>query len=44
MNHNEIVAWGGVSDDADPAREDQAILILTWDGMHPRTPSSRLDD
>jgi glucose/mannose-6-phosphate isomerase len=36
MNHNEIVAWGGVSDDADPAREDQAILILTWDGMHAR--------
>ena len=35
MNHNEIVAWGGVSDDADPARENQAILILTWDGMHP---------
>ena len=22
MNHNEIVAWGGVSEDADPARED----------------------
>ena len=36
MNHNEIVAWGGVSDDADPAREDQAILILTWDGIHAR--------
>lgn len=36
MNHNEIVAWGGVSDDADPAREEQATLFLTWDGMHQR--------
>lgn len=36
MNHNEIVAWGGVSDDADPAREDQATLFLTWDGMQKR--------
>ena len=36
MNHNEIVAWGGVSDDADPERENQATLILTWDGMNAR--------
>ena len=42
MNHNEIVAWGGVSDDADPAREDQATLFLTWDGMQKRV-SKRID-
>ena len=42
MNHNEIVAWGGVSDDADPAREDQATLFLTWDGMKRRV-ARRID-
>ena len=42
MNHNELVAWGGVSDDADPTREDQATLFLTWDGLHKRV-SSRID-
>ena len=42
MNHNEIVAWGGVSEDADPAREDQATLFLTWDGMQKRV-SKRID-
>ena len=36
MNHNEIVAWGGLSDDADPERANQATLFLTWDGMHQR--------
>jgi len=33
MNHNEIVAWGGVGEDGDPAREEQAVLFITWDGM-----------
>ena len=42
MNHNELVAWGGVSDDADPAREDQATLFLTWDGLQKRV-SRRID-
>lgn len=33
MNHNEIVAWGGVGEDGDPTREEQAVLFITWDGM-----------
>jgi glucose/mannose-6-phosphate isomerase len=36
MNHNESVAWGGVGDDQDPAAKNQALLLLTWDGMHRR--------
>ena len=36
MNHNELVAWGGVSDDADPERSNQATLFVTWEGMHKR--------
>jgi len=36
MNHNESVAWGGIGDDQDPTAKDQAILLLTWDGMHRR--------
>ncbi|MBC8437870.1 MAG: hypothetical protein H8D82_01220 [Euryarchaeota archaeon] len=31
MNHNEIIAW---TDEA--AKESQALIFLTWDGMHPR--------
>lgn len=42
MNHNEIVAWGGVSEDADPWREEQATLFLTWDGLNKRI-SRRID-
>ncbi len=42
MNHNELVAWGGVSEDADPARSNQATLFLTWDGLHQRV-RSRID-
>ena len=42
MNHNEIVAWGGISDDADPERANQATLFLTWDAMHQRV-RSRID-
>jgi glucose/mannose-6-phosphate isomerase len=31
MNHNEIIAW------TDPAaKESQAMVLLTWDGMHER--------
>ena len=36
MNHNEIVAWGGVGQDQDPFAEQQAVILLSWDGMHPR--------
>tara|TARA_B100001996_G_scaffold253590_1_gene196869 strand:- start:1264 stop:2349 length:1086 start_codon:yes stop_codon:yes gene_type:complete len=33
MNHNEIVAWGGIGEDGDPSRKEQAVLFITWDGM-----------
>jgi glucose/mannose-6-phosphate isomerase len=36
MNHNEIVAWGGIGEDGDPTREEQAVLFITWDGMSPQ--------
>ena len=42
MNHNESVAWGGVGSDADPNASEQALLLLTWHGMHPRV-QQRLD-
>ena len=31
MNHNEIIAWTQPE-----AKENQALLLLTWDGMHER--------
>ena len=44
MNHNELVAWGGVSEDADPARNDQATLFdMGWIKQTSRQ-SNRLDD
>ena len=36
MNHNESVAWGGVGEDQDPDAQDQALILLSWDNMHPR--------
>ena len=42
MNHNESVAWGGVGSDGDPNASEQALLLLTWHGMHPRV-QQRLD-
>lgn len=37
MNHNEIIAW------TDPAaKESQAMILLTWDGMHERV-AERVD-
>ena len=42
MNHNESVAWGGIGPDADPEATNQALLVLTWPGMHPRV-QQRLD-
>ena len=33
MNHNEVVAWGGVGDDSDPYVEQQNLLLFTWDHM-----------
>lgn len=42
MNHNESVAWGGVGSDRDPSSEEQALLVLTWGGMHARV-QQRLD-
>jgi glucose/mannose-6-phosphate isomerase len=42
MNHNESVAWGGIGPTADPASTEQALMLLTWNGMHPRV-KQRLD-
>lgn len=42
MNHNESVAWGGIGPNGDQTAPEQALLVLTWDGMHPRV-SQRLD-
>ena len=42
MNHNESVAWGGIGEDADPEASNQALLLLTWEGMLPRV-RQRLD-
>lgn len=36
MNHNESVAWGGIGEVQDPNASVQALLFLSWDGMHPR--------
>ncbi len=36
MNHNESVAWGGVGENQDPDAKQQALMILSWDGIHPR--------
>ena len=36
MNHNESVAWGGIGTDGDEGAPEQGLLILTWNGMHPR--------
>lgn len=42
MNHNEIVAWGGVGEHGDPSSDSHVILILTWQNMHHRV-QQRLD-
>ena len=39
MNHNEVVAWGGTGDVADPTVADQAVLLLTWRGLQPEVRS-----
>lgn len=36
MNHNEAVAWGGVGENQDPESANQALILMSWDGMHPR--------
>ena len=36
MNHNELVAWGGIGKDRDYDTENQVVLFLTWQGMHKR--------
>ncbi len=36
LNHNETVAWGGVGDDQDPESSNQALVVMSWDGIHPR--------
>ena len=36
MNHNETVAWGGVGENQDPESANQALILMSWDGMHPR--------
>lgn len=42
MNHNESVAWGGVGNTQDPNAQQQAILLLAWQGIYPRV-SDRMD-
>lgn len=42
MNHNETVAWGGVGDDQDPESSNQALILLSWDGIHHRV-NHRMD-
>jgi hypothetical protein len=42
MNHNESVAWGGVGNDQDPESSNQALALLSWDGMHNRV-EQRMD-
>ena len=42
VNHNESVAWGGVGDDQDPESSNQALALLSWDGMHDRV-EQRMD-
>ena len=37
MNHNELIAWGGVGEDIDPRSSEQALLQLMWRGMEKRT-------
>ena len=32
MSHNEIVSWGGLKHEADLRINEQAVLILNWDG------------
>jgi glucose/mannose-6-phosphate isomerase len=36
MSHNEAVAWGGVGESQDPEAKNQALVLLSWDDMHPR--------
>ncbi len=36
MNHNEIVAWGGVGKDGDFEANKQAVILLSWNNMHSR--------
>jgi glucose/mannose-6-phosphate isomerase len=42
MNHNEIVAWGGIGDNSDPKSSEQGLLILTWDAIGQRV-EQRMD-
>ena len=42
MNHNESVAWGGVGEHQDPEATNQALALLSWDGMHTRV-EQRMD-
>ena len=36
------MAWGGVGEDQDPQAKNQALVMMSWDGMHPRV-SQRMD-
>ncbi len=42
MNHNELVAWGGIGSDSDPSVANQAVLILTHTALNDRV-RQRLD-
>lgn len=36
MNHNELIAWGGVGKYQDFEAPNQAVLIVSWPGMNER--------
>ena len=36
ISHNESVAWGGVGEYQDQDAEIQALILLSWNKMHPR--------
>jgi len=42
MNHNELVAWGGIGTDSDPSVANQAVLVLTHTALNDRV-RQRLD-
>ena len=42
MNHNELVAWGGVGEDGDKDACEQAIILMSWQGLHERV-EKRMD-
>ena len=42
MNHNELIAWGGVGKYQDQDAPNQAVIIVSWPGMNERV-THRMD-